>query len=123
MKVLIIEGKPCFYRPENEAEQIEMIKSLWRSVRERKLKIPVQFRGIIESFEKLQDKTIQEALSIVRADPNLQAFASGMYAQEHPTYDPSKVKEVDAEKELDRESLARIKEQIRKYNPKPLEKL
>lgn len=122
MKVLIVDGVPRFYRPENEKEEEEMMMSLARAVRGQKLTIPKAHTQLINKLMKLVGKNIEEALKIVRSDSTLQSLCSTMYATEHPTYNPSEVNEVDAENELAPHVLAQIRELIKKSEPQPLKR-
>lgn len=120
MKVLLVDGEPRFYRPENEEEEKEMLMSLARAIRERRLVIPVAYTDLINRLTKLAGKDIKEALKIVRSDSKLQAMCSAMYSGEHPTYNPSELNEVDAEDELTPDALAFVKGQAK--NTKPLKR-
>ena len=122
MKVIMIDGKPFLYRPENEEEGKEMVMSLARAVREQKLKIPKSHTQIITKLMKLAGKNIKEALKIVNSDSTLQSLCSSMYASEHPTYNPTEVREVDAEDELHPNVLAQLRERIKAFNVEPLKR-
>ncbi len=122
LKVILVDGKPLFYRPENAEEEKEMLMILSSAIREHKLTIPKTHTQLIDKLMKLVGKNIEEALKIVRSDSTLQALCSSMYAGEHPAYNPAKVREVDADDELDPNVLAQIREQIKVSNVKPLKR-
>lgn len=121
MKIIIVDGSPYFYRPENEEEEKQMAMSLARAVRGHKLKIPERFK-ITDKLTQLTGKNLKEVLAVIRSDSGLQSLCSAMYASEHPTYNPSEVNEVNAEVELRPEALAGIREQIKQYKVKPLKR-
>lgn len=118
----MIDGIAYFYRPENEDETREMVKCLHSAVIGRKLKIPSAFTNATESLMKLRGKSLEEALPVVKSDSTLQALCSSLYAGDHPTYDPSKVNEVDARAELTPEAFSGIRQQIKKFGAKPLKR-
>ncbi|MEM3827962.1 MAG: hypothetical protein QXP36_01925 [Conexivisphaerales archaeon] len=122
MKVIFVDGKPYFYRPESTEEEKEMLMSLLNSIREHKLKIPKTYIQLVGKLTKLAEKDIKEALNIVRSDPTLQALCTSIYASKHPSYNPDKVREVDAEDELNPDVLAQIKQQIKVFSVKPLKR-
>lgn len=121
MKVLLVDGTPCFYRPENENDEREMIESLYRDVSAGRLKVPGNSVAA-KSLMSLSGKSLEDALTLVRSDPTLQALCSSAYAGEHPTYDPSKVNEVDAEKEMAPNALSDIRAQIKRFGVAPLKR-
>lgn len=123
MKVILVDGIPYLYRPESEEEEKEMLMSLARAIREQQLKIPKSHTQLIDKLMKLADKNVEEALKVLQSDSTLQALCSSMYAGEHPTYDPNKVREVDAENELQPNVLVYIREQIKSHKVKPLKHL
>lgn len=120
--MLLVDGVPHFYRPENEEEGKEMLMSLVRALREHKLTISKEQTRLINKMMKLAGKNVEEAFRVLRSDPTLQALSSTMYASEHPTYKPSEVNEVDAENELAPDVLAQIRERIKMFNPQPLKR-
>jgi hypothetical protein len=122
LKVILVDGKPIFYRPENAEEEKEMLMILASAIREHKLTIPKTHTQLVDKLMKLAGKNIEEALKIVRSDSTLQALCSSMYASEHPAYNPAKVKEVDADDELDPDVLVQIRERIKAFNVKPLQR-
>lgn len=120
MKVILVDGVPRFYRPENEEEEKEMLMSLVRAVREHRLTVPKAHTQLLNKMMKLAGKNVEEALKILRSDSTLQALCSTMYATEHPTYESTEVSEVDAEKELAPDALTQIRERIKNFKPQPL---
>ena len=120
--MILVDGVPRLYRPENEEDEKEMLMSLVRAVREHKLIIPKAHTELINKMMKLAGKNVEEALKILRSDSTLQALCSTMYATEHPTYESSEVSEVDAENELAPDALTQIRERIKNFESQPLKR-
>jgi hypothetical protein len=68
-------------------------------------------------------KNTEEALKIFQTDSSLQALSSSIYVGEHQTYNPSEVREVDAEDELDPNVLSEIRKRRRTFDVKLLKTL
>lgn len=120
--MILVDGVPRLYRPENEEEEREMLMSVVRAVCEHKLTIPKAHTQLIDKLMKLAGKNVEKALEIVRSDSTLQSLCSTIHATEHPTYNPSEVNEVDAKNELAPHVLVRIRELIKNFEPQPLKR-
>jgi hypothetical protein len=120
MKVLLIDGVPYFYRPENKEDKIEFLEALRQSIEKGELKIPKKFTKLIEELKKLTDKTLDECILIFDFSPELQSLASSIYQGDHREYDPTKMREVNFEDEDFADKSIFLKEQIKNHKLKPL---